>query len=124
MSYSRTPHSDVLVHHGVKGMHWGVRRAEKKQQRVAGRVAKGEHLVKEATKAGVKNPAAAIALRGAGEVGVILFSGSRIANGLITNQNARNGAHVAKLLLAGTVGTKRVGQLRAVNAYNKSQRGG
>jgi hypothetical protein len=111
-----------IFHYGVKGMHWGVRREEKAAQKNARRVAKGGELVRKAQSKGIKNPAAAIALRGAGEVGVILFTGTKISNA-ISNQNARNGAHIVKLALAGKVGATRIGEIRAVNAYNKQNAG-
>lgn len=115
------PSLDELTHVGVKGMKWGVRRAEKKQQKAERRVERGAELVSNAKARGVKNPARSTALRGAGEVAGILVGGSILARRIPGSQNVRNGGHIVKLAMAGKVGATRIGELRAINAYNQSK---
>lgn len=114
------PKNHELTHYGVKGMKWGV---SNKQERAAARVKKGGELVKQAKARGSSNPARSTALRGAAEVAGILVGGSIVANRIPGGPNLRNASHIAKLIAAGRQGAIRVGEIRAINAYNESKEG-
>jgi hypothetical protein len=113
--------SSELVHYGVKGMHWGSHRSSK-QDRQAQRISRGKELVNDPRK--IKSSAGATALRGAAEVTAILLIGSKVAVRIpaSSNKNVLAGAQLTKLALAGKVGVTRIGQIRDINAYNKSNR--
>lgn len=105
-----------MKHFGTKGMKWGVRREANR----AARVQKGGELVKAGAASGKKVTSKRLALRGAAEVAGILVGGSLVVNRLPLNP-IRAGAQVAKIGAAGYQGAVRVTEIRAVNAYNKSQ---
>lgn len=105
-------------HYGVKGMHWGVHRSETKLERGARLTEKHSQNSKV-----FKSASTSEAVKGAAQVAAILYVGGKASMRVPGSRNLKvlAGARLANYALAGTVGTKKVKNIRAINAYNSSQ---
>jgi hypothetical protein len=131
---AQTEESEELAHHGVKGMHWGVRKeqstsdmlkkVEKKQQNLdAEKILRGAELRGWAAKKGSKNPsrraAISVSLRGAAEIGVILAGGNIALSQVKLSPQTITGARVSVALLAAQAGRMRVSDLQSIREFKK-----
>jgi hypothetical protein len=126
-------HEQALAHFGIKGMHWGQRKAVTPAQRIrqiqvekdkfsGQRIVDGAGLKGWAINKGSKHPTAraitSVSLRGAFEVGVILGGGKLLLDHVSASPKAKQGAAIGIAMLAGQVGLTRINQIRDVRQFN------